>query len=408
MYQNYDIGRNTLYVNDMLVRIFKIVLVAIAIAVFLKAAGIIALPWLHLAATAGAGAVACLLPIACRSFRMDGNMLKHVNVYCTAALCVFGYIYLNMDLIMLLVVPIGFACLYFDLKLVGYTAALSSLGLVLGEVLNIRANWSLATMDAGSYISIAASVLQLAIAAILSAAVVKNALKMFSNAQSFYKNINDIFSNMKASSQSLAAAEGKILQGAGSLNGNEEKKEEALPAAEEDLSSYNAAVRTIISNINKSVDNAREIMKYNQAIFTAKGKDQKIGDELTRLEEYKKSSAELVSKLSRYTDKIKEDLSLISVMIDESKQLSKNAAEEAENASSGGKGSAIIAMKVEKLADESAESASHIQELLNGVVNDAENTVKTVAETYEEVLKSLELINRSVETLIKWLMYKNM
>jgi methyl-accepting chemotaxis protein len=63
---------------------------------------------------------------------------------------------------------------------------------------------------------------------------------------------------------------------------------------------------------------------------------------------------------------------------------------------------------VEKLADESVESASHIQELLNSVVNDAENTVRSVAKTYEEVFKSLELINRTVETLIKWLMYKNM
>jgi methyl-accepting chemotaxis protein len=105
---------------------------------------------------------------------------------------------------------------------------------------------------------------------------------------------------------------------------------------------------------------------------------------------------------------MKENLSLISIMIDESKLLSMNAAIEAENASSGGRGSAIVAMKVGKLADESVESATHIQDLLNSVVNDAENTVKSVAETYDEVYKSLELLNRTVETLIKWLMYKNM
>ena len=51
-------------------------------------------------------------------------------------------------------------------------------------------------------------------------------------------------------------------------------------------------------------------------------------------------------------------------MIDESK-LPINSAAEAENASSGGRGSAIIAMKVGKLADESVESATHIQEVLN-------------------------------------------
>jgi methyl-accepting chemotaxis protein len=179
-----------------------------------------------------------------------------------------------------------------------------------------------------------------------------------------------------------------------------ESEEDALPS--------NAKVRTIISNINKSMENAKEIMKYTQTMFKGKGKELNAGDEVIRIEEYTRNSRELISKLARYTDKINEDLSLISVMVDESKLISINAAAEAESASSGGKGSAIIAMKVEKLADESAGSANHIQELLNSVVNDAENTVKSVAETYEEVFKSLELINRTVETLIKWMLYKNM
>jgi methyl-accepting chemotaxis protein len=84
------------------------------------------------------------------------------------------------------------------------------------------------------------------------------------------------------------------------------------------------------------------------------------------------------------------------------------AAAEAKNASPGDKGPATLAVKVEKLAEESVDSASHIQELLNGVVNDAEYTVNSVAQIYEEIFKSLELINRTVETLLKWLMYKDM
>ncbi|HQJ38406.1 MAG TPA: methyl-accepting chemotaxis protein, partial [Bacillota bacterium] len=169
----------------------------------------------------------------------------------------------------------------------------------------------------------------------------------------------------------------------------------------------NTVVKGIISNINKSMENAREIMKYTQTMLKGKVKDLKT-EEAARIEEYSRSSREIILKLDKYTEKIKEDLNLISVMIDESRLLSVNAAAEAENASSGGRGSAIIAMKVEKLADESVESATHIQELLNNVVNDAENTIKSVADAYEEMFKSLELINRTVETLIKWLMYKNM
>lgn len=308
---------------------------------------------------------------------------------------------------MLLAVPIGFGCMYFDIKLIRISAILSILGLILGEATSRVANWGLGIVVKDSQIGTAIYFLQFGMVAALLIAISKSALKMQSNTHSFYENINSIFSNIQGSSQSLEAAEGIILQGVSSLAANGEKNVEAA-SSEDEESSSNAKVRDIISNINKSMENAKDLIKYTQTMLKVKGKDLKAGDEAARLEEYGRNTKELISKLSSYTDKIKEDLSLIAIMIDESKLLSLNAAAEAENASSKGRGSTIIAMKVEKLADESVESATHIQELLNNVVNDAENTVKSVAETYEEIFKSLELINRTVETLIKWLMYKNM
>lgn len=398
MYQNDAIGQNTLHVNDMLVRIFKIVLVVIAAIVLLKAFGIIALPWLHMIIMTGTGTAACVIPILCRSFRMEGTMIKYVNIYCAAVLCTIIYNCLNMDMIILLVIPIVLAGLYFDAKLIGHASVLSILGLILGQALSQGKNWNFAT---------AAHIIQLSIAAVLLTAISKRAQNMLSNTHSFYENINDIFSGAYASSQNLKAAEDILVQGVNSLSANREKNGGAS-VEEEEASSSNAKVRSIISNINKSMENAKEIMKYTQTMLKGKSKELKMADEVTSIEEYARNSGEVISRLAKFSDKISEDLSLISIMIDESKLLSINAAAEAENASSGGKGSAIIAMKVEKLADESAESATHIQELLNSIVNDAENTMKSVAETYEEVFKSLELINRTVETLIKWLMYKNM
>ena len=407
MYQNDAIVQNTLHVNDVLVRIFKFLLVAIAATIILKASGVIALPWLHLIIMAGVGAVACTIPIACRHFRMEGSGLKYVNIYCTAAFSAFGYCYLDMGAIMLLAIPIGFACMYFDLNLIRHSAALSVFGLILGEVSSSVANWGFDTAAQGSHIRIAVYFLQFGIVAALLIAISKRALKMLSNTHSFYENINNIFSNVQASSQSLEAAEDILLQGVSSLNGNKEENEE-LSSVEEEALPSNAKVREIIWNINKSMENAKEIIKYTHTMLKGKGKDLKAEDEVAKIEEYTRNSKELISKLDYYTDKIHEDIRLISVMIDESKLLSINATAEAESASPRGRGSAIIAMKVEKLADESVESGTHIQELLNSVVNDAENTVKSVAETYEEIFKSLELINRTVETLIKWLMYKNM
>ncbi|NLK35658.1 MAG: hypothetical protein GX301_09520 [Gracilibacteraceae bacterium] len=398
MYQNDATGQNTLYVNDMLVRMFKLILVAIAVFVILKALGIIVIPWLHAIVISGTGVVACAVPILCRSFSMDVNTIKRVNIYCAVVLCILGYCYLNMGIIMLLVIPIGFACMYFDLKLISRSIGLSVLGIIIGEVLRVSSNWSFDTAAQNIYIRIILYFFQFGIAAALFMVVSRRALNILSSTHSYYENINNIFSNVQVSSQGLEAAEEVLLRSVSTLNANNE----------EDVSSSNGVVRGIVSNINKSVENAREIMKYTQTMLKGKSEDLNLKEEAAQIEEYSRNSRELILKLDQYTEKMKENLSLISIMIDESKLLSMNAAIEAENASSGGRGSAIVAMKVGKLADESVESATHIQDLLNSVVNDAENTVKSVAETYDEVYKSLELLNRTVETLIKWLMYKNM
>lgn len=401
MYQNEATGQNTLHVNDTMARIYKLLLVAVAAAVIARAAGLITLPWPQfIAVSCGIGA-ASLLPIACRHFRMEGNKLKYINIYCASGIFTFGYIYLQKGMIVLLAVPLGLACLYFDLRLIGHASALAALGLLLGEALSGGAGWSLAVPEQPDIVKITMNIMQLGIVILLMTAIAKRALKMVSDTHSFYENINDIFSNANASAQNLEAAEGILLQGVNYLGAAEEKPEEEPQAS-------GAAVRNIISNINKTMENAKEIMKYTQTMLRGKGKELTAADEMAKLEEYARSSKELIAKLAKNTDKVKENLSLISVMVDETKMISVNAAAAAENASSGGKGSVIIAMKVEKLADESVGAATHIQELLNSVVNDAENTVEAVAKAYEEVFKSLELINRTVDTLIKWLMYKNM
>ncbi len=397
MFQNDALVQNTLNVNDVLVRIFKLLLVAVAAVVILKAAGFIALQWLYMIIIAVAAALVCLVPIACRNFRMDAGVVKHVSIYCMSILFISAYCCMDIGIIAFLAIPIGFACMYFDVKLIRLSIVLSLLGFALGEAVNGMAAWGIDILPDSSSISIAVNSLQFLIIAALLAAISQNALKMLSGAHSFYENINSLFSNIQGSSQSLEAAEGIISEGVSSL----------AASADEEAGSSNAKARDIISNINKSMENAKDLIKHTQTMLKGKGRDAKAADEAAKLEEYGRNTRELIGRLSEYTDKIKEDLGLIALMIDESKLLSANAAAEAENASLNGRGSVIVAMKVEKLADESTEAAVHIQELLNSVVKDAESTVNSVAQAYEEIFKSLELINRSVETLVKWLMYKN-
>lgn len=401
MYRNDAVGRNELDVNDLIIKFFKFVLAVLPLAAVLNFSGTITVPWLHFAVMAGIVGLACVVPIVYRHLRIGSAALKYINIYSSAVLLTLCYSCLGFNAIMLLLIPAGLAALYFDGRLLKHAAVLAAAGIIMGDFIRNLANWNLNLDAYGIYFRIALYVIQIVLIAVILNSVQKRANRMLFSTQSFYENMNDLFSNAYAASENLQSSEEKLLQGAGSLTAGADRPEEA-----------DTGVRSLLSSINKTVENAKEIVKYTQAMLKTTGDDKNSGvpkgSDSGKIEEYSKKSKESIASLSKYTKRIKEDLSLLSVIIDESKLLSVNAAAEAENDGSGGKGSAILAMKVENLADQSAESATHIQEILDNIVSDAEITVKSIAETYEEVLKSLEMINRTVDTLIKWLMYKNM
>ncbi|HWQ29602.1 MAG TPA: methyl-accepting chemotaxis protein [Negativicutes bacterium] len=407
MYQNDAIIQNTIHVNDVLVRIFKLVPVFMLALIVMKAAGFIVLGWLSLAIIAAAVTLACMIPIACRRFRMDAELIKRVSIYCTSILCLFCYCYLNMQSIILLAIPVGFACMYFDMKLIKITAGISAAGFILGEALCRIPGWGVQDFlnEIGSGIILEAIQLLIVLAILIT--ISKNSQSMQDSMKSLYEDISSLVSDIQGSSQGLGEAEGIIQKNISLLVSGTAKDKEAAAIADEELTVSGIKARSIISNINKSMDNAKDMIRYTHTMLKRKGRDLKAEDEAKKIDEYDKNIMQTVSKLSCQTEKIKEAMKLIEIIINESKQLSMNAAAEAEAAEEDGEGPVILAIKVEKLAEETAISAEHIQEVLGSVVDDAESTLRSISKVYRELLKSLELINRSVETLVKWSMYKN-
>lgn len=409
MYQNDAITQNTIHVNDMLVRIFKLVPVFMLALIVLKAAGFIVPGWIYLVTIAAAITLTCMIPIACRHFRMDAELIKRVSIYCTSVLSLFCYCYLNMRSIILLAIPVGFACMYFDMKLIKVTAGISAAGFILGEALCRIPGWGVQDFlyEMGSGIMVEAIQLLIVLAILIT--VSKNARNMQDSMKSLYEDIGSLVSDIQGSSQGLGEAEDIIQKNISLLVSGTAKDKEAAATADEELTVSGIKARSIISNINKSMDNAKDMIRYTHTMLKGKGRDLKAEDEAKQIDEYDKNIMQTVSKLSCQTEKIKEDMKLIEIIINESKQLSLNAAAETEAAAAeeDGGGSVILAMKVEKLAEETAISAEHIQEVLGSVIDDAESTLRSISKVYRELLKSLELINRSVETLVKWSMYKN-
>ena len=78
--------------------------------------------------------------------------------------------------------------------------------------------------------------------------------------------------------------------------------------------------------------------------------------------------------------KIKEATTLISSIAEETNLLSLNASIEAARAGEAGRGFAVVASQIQKLADQSNESANQIDQIIHALIEDSEKAVKTMDE----------------------------
>ena len=114
--------------------------------------------------------------------------------------------------------------------------------------------------------------------------------------------------------------------------------------------------------------------------------------------------AELILELSDFVQSISSTIGLVEDIAEQTNLLALNAAVEAARAGEHGKGFAVVASEIRKLADESKQATSKIITLINDIQQTANSTVLATEEGTKEIESGLELahtISENVQTLIE-------
>lgn len=113
--------------------------------------------------------------------------------------------------------------------------------------------------------------------------------------------------------------------------------------------------------------------------------------------------AELILELSDFVQSISSTIGLVEDIAEQTNLLALNAAVEAARAGEHGKGFAVVASEIRKLADESKQATAKIISLINDIQQTANSTVLATEEGTKEIESGLELahvISENVEELI--------
>ncbi|HEY9873285.1 MAG TPA: methyl-accepting chemotaxis protein [Candidatus Obscuribacterales bacterium] len=150
----------------------------------------------------------------------------------------------------------------------------------------------------------------------------------------------------------------------------------------------------------KSAEQAEEAVTAAQQALILVDADMQSGQSLslgtTSFKEKVRQISEQINQLSEHTKQITNITNLINDLANQTNMLSLNAAVEAARAGSNGKGFAVIASEIRKLADQSQKSL----EKINGIVNNIENATKQTAIVTKEGSQSVEDIVMTINNIV--------
>ena len=122
-------------------------------------------------------------------------------------------------------------------------------------------------------------------------------------------------------------------------------------------------------------------------------------DKMSKIIHVSEQSSEKIKDLAQRTDQITSVLSVIRKIADQTNLLALNAAIEAARAGEAGRGFAVVADEVKRLAVGSAKSSEEIAHLIKQIQEDAKLTVQTIEEGTQEISEGITVIDKALQAL---------
>ena len=213
---------------------------------------------------------------------------------------------------------------------------------------------------------------------------------------SMTKGLNDIVSKIAATSNQLASSSEQISASSDQMvNGAQDqtKQTDQVATAVEEMSA------TVLEVAKNSTDASSLATKASE-VATSGGEIVKQAiSGMDSISGAVSEAAETIESLGKSSDQIGEIIGVIDDIADQTNLLALNAAIEAARAGEQGRGFAVVADEVRKLAERTTKATKEIADMIKQIQKDTHGAVDSMKAGTEEVEKGVDLVNEAGNSL---------
>ena len=215
-------------------------------------------------------------------------------------------------------------------------------------------------------------------------------------------NIQEGASTVTESSNNLKVAAQEVTNGMTQTNEAMEQIAEGTEAQATSASDLRTIMQTFTQNVEQANENSLKVQSHSESVQAMTEEGQKLindtEQQMYKIDTIVKQAVNRVEGLNNQTHEITQLVQVITEIADQTNLLALNAAIEAARAGEQGKGFAVVADEVRKLAEQVSHSVSNISTIVSKIQNETNVVTRSLVEGYEEVEKGSKQTHISSET----------